>query len=91
MKSRHYVFYPRNFWNEYSVIRVDSDEEEQELISWKCGFLGDNNYTFEPITMRKLRKLKSDELHARKYDRAFSGYCNPDNPMTVREFIDPCY
>ena len=92
MKTKYYAFYPRNFGNEYTVVKVTTEEEQKDLDDWYESLLGDNNKSLDRISLLQLRKLKSTELHARKYDQAFSGYCNPDAPITVHELINPyCY
>ena len=92
MKSKYYAFYPQNFANQYTVIRVTSPVEEKRLLAWYDNLTSDPaNRALDRVTVKELRAMASTERHARKYDQAFSGYCSPWDSVSVREFLTPCY
>ena len=87
--SKYYIYQPRNFGNEYTTIVVKDATEESRLNDWYDNLNNHEGKRLYRVTVKELREMVSTEKHARKYDQAFSGYCNPDDPMTVDEFLNP--
>lgn len=88
MRTKYFIYTPRNFANEYTAIKTNNLEEESKLNEWYYKKAPEQS-RLDRVTCKELRKLASQEHHARKYDQSFSGYCNPDNPVNVNEFL--CY
>ncbi|MEG0408854.1 MAG: hypothetical protein RR623_08280 [Bacilli bacterium] len=83
MKPRYYNYYPRNFNNEYTTIKIEN-EEELELLT---GLYEDlKNGSIDRVTLKCLRKLSAIEKDRKKYEESSSGYCNPSNPVPFNEF-----
>lgn len=91
MKTKYYNYYPRNFGNEYTTIRVRTADEEKQLMDWYDNLRNPENHRLERVTVKQLRAMASNERHARRYDQAFSGYCTPWDPVSVAEFLRPAY
>lgn len=89
--SKYYIYQPRNFGNEYTAIVVKDNAEEARLNDWYNNLNSHEGKNLYRVTVKELREMVSTEKHARKYDQAFSGYCNPEDPMTVDEFLVPCW
>lgn len=85
--SKYYIYYPRDFANEYSLIRVDGAAEETRLMGWyDCHNTGEND--LHRISVQAMRGKIADERYARKHDQAFSGYGDTE-PETVSDFLYP--
>lgn len=85
---KHWVYYPRNFGNEYKVIRTENTDEEKKLHDWYDNLSSDTaNHSLNRVTLKALSHMCATERHARKYDASFSGYCCPWEPQSVNEFL----
>ncbi|MDD2647347.1 MAG: hypothetical protein PHI27_06390 [Eubacteriales bacterium] len=88
MKTMYCAYYPRNFSNEYTVIRVETPAELERLNRWYDNLRSDPaNRSLCRVSVADLRSMKASEKHARKFDQAFSGYCDPWEPVSVSEFL----
>lgn len=85
--SKYYIYYPRDFSNEYSLIRVEGAEEEAKLMDWYEHHSTEEN-DLHRISVRAMREKIANERYARKHDQAFSGYGDVE-PQTVNEFLFP--
>jgi hypothetical protein len=89
--TKYYAYYPRNFGNEYTVVNVANKQEEEKLIAWEAALPNPENHSLQRVTVKQLRNMAANERQARKHDQAFSGYCNPREPVTVDEFLNPTW
>jgi hypothetical protein len=85
--SKYYIYYPRDFANEYSLIRVDDAAQESRLLGWYERHSTEEN-DLHRISVQAMRGKISNERYARKHDQAFSGY-GDTKPETVDEFLFP--
>lgn len=87
---KHWVYYPRNFGNEYDVIRTENASEEKELFDWYNNLNSDPvNRSLDRVSLKALSHMCATERHERKYNQAFSGYCSPWEVQSVGEFLCP--
>lgn len=88
MKTTYYAYHPRNFGNEYTIIRVETPAEQEKLDAWYNKLQADPaSYSFYRVTVEELQRMKAAERSARKHDKDFSGYCNPWEPVSVAGFL----
>lgn len=78
-RKKYYAYFPRNFGNEYRLYSVE-DEQDEMAIDYLYDHLDENSDLFR-VSVKTLRKWTSEEKFNRKFDPAFSGYCDlfPDN------------
>lgn len=87
---KHWVYYPRNFGNEYDVIRTENASEEKELFDWYNNLSSDPaNRSLDRVSLKELSRMCAMERYKRKYNQAFSGYCSPWKVQSVGEFLCP--
>lgn len=87
---KHWVYYPRNFGNEYDVIRTENASEEKELFDWYNNLSSDStNRSLDRVSLKELSRMCATERHERKYNQAFSGYCSPWEVQSIGEFLCP--
>lgn len=87
--AKNYIYYPRNFSNEYALIRIEDASEEARLLAWYEEH-GTEQNDLHRITVRNMRQKVSAERWARKYDQAFSGFGDVE-PQSVDEFLAPIW
>ena len=87
---KHWAYYPRNFGNEYNVIRTENASEEKELFDWYNNLGSDPaNRSLDRVSLKALSHMCATECHERKYNQAFSGYCSPWDVQSIGEFLYP--
>lgn len=88
MRKKYFLYYPRNFANEYTTIYTESKEQTSELMEWYKKNASQNS-NLESVTTKQLRTFSAIERFRRKTDPAFSGFCCPWNPVSVEDFLHP--
>lgn len=87
---KHWVYYPRNFGNEYDVIRTENASEERDLFDWYNNLNSDSaNHSLDRVSLKALSRMCAAERYERKHNQAFSGYCSPWEVQSVGEFLCP--
>lgn len=64
--KKYYIFFPRNFSNEYILYWTETKEDEEYLPEGA-----------ERISRKSAIAYARDEIERREYDTAFSGYAEP--------------
>lgn len=84
MKTQYYAYYPRNFRNQYRIIRVTTPDELEQLNAWFDGLSTASDIpSLERVTMDEIRAMQTAERERRINSPAFGGYCNPFQPISV--------
>ena len=86
MKTQYYKISPRNFANEYKIIKITTAEDLEKLENYRLHD-APSGVMVERVTTKEISYLKSAERYRQKYDKSMAGYCDPWTFYSITEVI----
>lgn len=71
--KKYFILYPRNFYNEYTLVSCETNEDLSKLREFNAKYCKPD-HVFERISVRDMRRKISAEKFARKYNPSFGGF-----------------